>query len=74
MRGGGYDSAHASIADWLDEFIPGGQASTTGRAYMTTISKLDGQATPELEFSELQAAMAFKLPEMDDSSATDALN
>ena len=47
LRGNDYDSAHASIADWLDEFNhPGGPGAATG------ISKLDGLVTPELEFSE----------------------
>ena len=68
LRGEDYDSAHASIADWLDEFNQGGPGTATG------FSHLDGQVTPEMEFSELQAAVAFKLPEMKDASVIDALN
>ena len=62
-----YDSAHASIADWVDMFdqsrLYGGVKSTSARAEVEGI---------EFELSEEQAQ--FKLPAMDDFSVIDPLN
>ena len=67
LRGDDYDSAHASIADWLDEFNQGGPGTVNEVTYSAV------PLLPELEFSNMHAAMTFKLPEMQDATI-DALN
>ena len=76
-----YDSAHASIADWVDLFEQEQGVGVVqsrlgvgacGFAAMST-SMMQPALTPEFELSEI-AALPFKLPELVEVSAIDEHN